>query len=317
MPRGLKGRFTPAESGVYRITSKSDAPVDAWIFLEDNTQYYIYEDNEKLFMITEASVNNCSMVVYLEAGVDYYIDIAYEDVYGYGTIEYRIDRIGESYESFVLAAPGFFTYYEAEEGSGAINEIVALSIDVALDDDAFYREKLADGSLGSLLYAEFNLAMPIFSHSILEIIEEGGFNFALTDDDHYVLNYLKAWTPEGESYTDYTYDGFFKEKFMNLWGADNYATYYELYKPDEVLAGIYHGSGEDYTAEMRAYAARIHTEQSAGENPELIGCIEVDQRLAELLQLLMDKYTFSGVEISWAKLCFYYKQLPAPVSAVE
>ena len=35
----------------------------------------------------------------------------------------------------------------------------------------------------------------------------------------------------------------------------------------------------------------------------------VDARLAELLQMLMDKYTFAGVENSWTKLCYYYDEL--------
>ena len=45
--------------------------------------------------------------------------------------------------------------------------------------------------------------------------------------------------------------------------------------------------------------------------PELEGCVPVDARLAELLQALMDKYTFSGVDYSWAKLCYYYQHLGA------
>ena len=39
------------------------------------------------------------------------------------------------------------------------------------------------------------------------------------------------------------------------------------------------------------------------------GLGSVDQELAELLQLLMDKYTFKNVEHSWTKLCYYYETL--------
>ena len=35
----------------------------------------------------------------------------------------------------------------------------------------------------------------------------------------------------------------------------------------------------------------------------------VDEALAALLQALMDKYTFNGVDFSWAKLCYYYQHL--------
>jgi hypothetical protein len=39
--------------------------------------------------------------------------------------------------------------------------------------------------------------------------------------------------------------------------------------------------------------------------------VAVDVRLAELLQTLMDKYTFAGVDYSWAKVCYYYQHLGA------
>ena len=47
------------------------------------------------------------------------------------------------------------------------------------------------------------------------------------------------------------------------------------------------------------------------DHPELEGCVPVDARLAELLQTLMDKYTFAGVDDSWAKLCYYYQHMGA------
>ena len=35
----------------------------------------------------------------------------------------------------------------------------------------------------------------------------------------------------------------------------------------------------------------------------------VTERLAELLQMVMDKYTFQNVDHSWTKLCYYYDYL--------
>ena len=43
------------------------------------------------------------------------------------------------------------------------------------------------------------------------------------------------------------------------------------------------------------------------ETSELYGCVKVDAEFGKILELLMDKYTFAGVEYSWAKLCYYYK----------
>ena len=61
-----------------------------------------------------------------------------------------------------------------------------------------------------------------------------------------------------------------------------------------------YGDGEDCTAEAQAYAQKMITEG------ELAGFVPVDARLAELLQMLMDKYTYAGVEYSWLKMCCYY-----------
>ena len=89
---------------------------------------------------------------------------------------------------------------------------------------------------------------------------------------------------------------------------------------EDVLQGIYHGQGEDLTAEMQEIfdASVIYTDENKTNivypdgHPELQGCIAVNERLAEILQMLMDKFTFNGVENSWLKLCYYYKPLTAP-----
>ena len=46
-------------------------------------------------------------------------------------------------------------------------------------------------------------------------------------------------------------------------------------------------------------------EEVIAEGDARIGCVAVDAELAKILQQLMDKYTFEGVENSWLKLCYY------------
>jgi lipid A disaccharide synthetase len=46
-------------------------------------------------------------------------------------------------------------------------------------------------------------------------------------------------------------------------------------------------------------------EEVIAEGDARIGCVAVDAELANILQQLMDKYTFEGVENSWLKLCYY------------
>ena len=56
--------------------------------------------------------------------------------------------------------------------------------------------------------------------------------------------------------------------------------------------------------ELKSYIAKI--EKAPVERK---GCVAVDERLAEILQHLMDKFTFKGVEQSWLKVCYYYDSL--------
>jgi hypothetical protein len=72
----------------------------------------------------------------------------------------------------------------------------------------------------------------------------------------------------------------------------------------DIFAGKYHGDGPDCTEEIKSYLSKM--ENSPEERK---GCVPVDERLAEMLGLLMDKYTFEGVDQSWLKLCFYYDYL--------
>ena len=98
------------------------------------------------------------------------------------------------------------------------------------------------------------------------------------------------------------------------WGAD-FEAEWENHQADDVLAGVFHGAGANYTLEMQAiYDANIKYDADGNLEydascPERQGCVAVDARLAELLQMLMDKYTFPGVDHSWTKLCYYYEYL--------
>ena len=97
----------------------------------------------------------------------------------------------------------------------------------------------------------------------------------------------------------------------STWG-EKYDAKYADYKIDDILIGKFHN---DFTEEMRAiYDANIVYDENGEldyekDNPERQGCVAVDARLAELLQLIMDKYSFENVENSWTKLCYYYEYL--------
>ena len=295
MPRGLLYKFVPERSGAYRITSNSAWQVDGWIFNGDRTEYYVHEGGERMYY----DPNNISMVVYFEAGKDYYIDIAFYDVYQVGGFTFSVEFLGASYDHFTVCAPGYFTFPDGEiveDGLGELAEILSGGIKVALGDDGYYHELRTDGTLGSVIYADFVGLTAIFSHSIESMIDRGAFNFAVTESDQEILNYMAL-------YGDGT-----REKLKEIWG-EEFDSLAEIYMLDEVLAGKTHGRGEDLTAEIRTYLDKKLP--ASEDHPELEGCVAVDARLAELLQTLMDKYTFAGVDYSWAKLCYYYQHLGA------
>ena len=388
MPRGLFYKFTPAQSGTYLITSTAPdekkpgtfIDCEAWIFKEDGignkTPWYTYANIDRNNVGEKGDMSNVYMIAYLEAGEDYFINIAYGDVYQEGTIGFRVERLGgEGIYRFSMASPGYFT--ALEDSAGGLTETVSGGIDLVLGNDGYWREKRTDGRDGSLIYADFTRPTGIFSQSLEQIIEIGGFNLSTTENDEYIRAlrkstqaneyfldlYLRAtWGNEySAKYAEYKVDEVLEgvyhgaldsdgkptksaedefilalladmaddttyntdANFLNFlkkyWG-ESYAEHMESYKVEEVLAGIYHGPKDahgnniDYTDEILAYLDKVIVEgyneqlgETIAKGDDRIGCVIVDAGLAELLQILMDKYTFEGVENSWAKLCYYHQ----------
>lgn len=300
LPRGFWARFVPDKSGVYRITTTYNdyaGSLNAWIFSRDGQVLYEYDGGEMQHYLY-ADGNDITMVVYLEAGVDYYIDIApyIGEAANPGYIVYDLDFLGASYDYFASCSPGPHTY---EEGSG---QTIIRGIDVEVADDGYYHhvlERDAEGNVtkwGSIVYAYFDGGTVCFSQSIRQMIEMKAFDFSYTDYDLEILSYLQQHDGDVEAT-----DAFLRE----LWGSEYDQKAIE-YKVEDVYAGIYHGTAGDLTDEVRAYLDKVIYSNT---NPELNGCVAVDARLAEILHMLMDKYVFEDVDFSWQKLCFYYQYL--------
>ena len=387
MPRGLYSKFTPKQSGTYLISSTAPGTkpgtfidCEAWIFTEENLEtfnkeerapWYTYVNVDRNNIGLDRDMSNVYMVVYLEANKDYYIDIAYGDVYQTGTISFRVERLGgEGVYRFSLASPNAFT--SLLDDAGNFTETISGGIELELKNGYWY-EKRTDGRHGSMLYADFTRSTGIFGdgQGIAELIEKGAFNFATDENDDYILNLMKSYqaynyyldlylrdlwgaeyaakteeykvsevltgtyhgtlgddgkptASEKDTYildlrngmatnTEYNNNANFKEFLKNYWG-ESYQEYAEIYKVEDVLAGRYHGSGEDYTSEISKYLSKVikvgynsQLGETIAEGDERIGCVVVDENLANVLQVLMDKYTFEGIENSWAKLCYYHQ----------
>lgn len=326
MPRGLMGKISPTVSGTYLIVSNTYnevtntyAECDSWIFVEgangDRECWLTYDNIDKANLTSEnPDTSNCYILAYLEAGKDYYIDIAYYDVYGEGTINYRVEYLGgEGYYRFTLASPPFFTTLESASGE-ITSYIISGGIALELGADGIWREKRTDGREGSILYADFVNKTPLFSHSIMDMIEQGAFDFSRTAEDQFILDCISLYGSI-EACDEY---------LRKTWG-DDYAENAEIYKLDEVYeiylnGGSYHGAGKNYTETMKKYLDNVIVEgynellgETIAANDLRIGCVVVTAELAEILQLLMNKYTFMNgvepnqtpIENSWAKLCYY------------
>ena len=322
LPRGKVAKFVPTKSGAYRITSRGDAVsgIEGWIFydtIDKEIADHVFEGGERMYTDT----NNVSMVVYMEAGKSYYIDICFWDMYETGVIAYDIEFLGESYDLFTVCAPGYFTY-DSDATGDAMYYLIAKGIPVVLGEDGYYYEDLgkdANGKqkYGSAIYVDF-VGTNIFSGPIATVqaynedgsaqmdaqgnpvmisgmIDMGNFDFSKDENDMYILSFLDQFDGDVDA-TD--------EHLRELWGAE-YDDYAAIYQVNDVYEGKYHGTGEDLTEDIKAYLSKVITTGAE----EVRGCVKVDARLAEILQQLMDKYTFQGVEYSWLKLCYYYDHL--------
>lgn len=302
MPRGMLAEFKPSRSGVYRITSRTDdnREVEGWIFDENLEQLFVYEHQERMY----DDQKNVSMLYYMEAGKSYYIDIAFWDVYGEGNIYYDIEYVGTKAMPFMLCSPGYFTYDSNATGD-AMYYLITEGPKVVLRDDGYYYEDLGKDSsgnqrYGSKIFCDFVGNTSIFPNSTIAtvgqiegMIDLGGFDFSKTEQDLEILSYLEENNGDEEATRKY---------LKTLWN-EEYDANAKEYKIDDVFAGRYHGEGPDLTREIRMYLDKMET---SGDHR---GCVAVDERLAEILQMLMDKYVFADVENSWLKLCYYYKTI--------
>ncbi len=311
LPRGMMAEFIPATSGAYRITTRANsvAGVEGWVFNDQMEQIYVYESAERMYNDTD----NISMVLYMEAGKSYYIDICFWDMYETGTIEYDSEPLC-CYLLCRACAPGFFTY-DSDATGDAMYYLITLGIDIVLGEDGYYYEDLGNGKKGSAIYVDFVGTTGVFSTPVTTVpsynadgtvakdaegnpimitgmIDMGGFDFSKNENDDYVCSFLKQFDYDVEA-TD--------AHLREMWGAD-YDAYAEIYQLEDVYEGKYHGKGEDLTEEIRSYVDKMEKGPKERE-----GCVKVDKRLAEILQMAMDKFTFENVENSWLKMCYYYE----------
>ncbi len=320
IPRGYLYEFIPEKSGVYRFTTtNTKLETIGWIFSGNDAEWIangdriLYTDSDQgerfcrelLIEKTTTDENgntktelvldtlNSSMVAYMEAGTPYYVDFAYYEPTASGSFNFSVVYLGEKYDYFISASAGPFSFELNDDGTQG--DTIAVAIDVMKGSDGYYYHKKADGTQGSLIYADFYMTTSVFtSNTLKDMIEKGAYNFTLSELDHEAI---AAWESAGKD----------EDKLREKWGAEA-DSLWAHYQMDDIIKGKYHGTGEDMTEIARTYLDKI-IDDVTQDNAELQGCVPVDEQLMKLLWKLMDKYTFAGVENSWCKLCYYYDYL--------
>ncbi len=260
MPRGLLYKFVPTVSGVYRVNSKSNKEVVGWIFVGTSHEWmsnqnertiladfeteerfcpYLYIKDDEAGTLTYDN-NNVSLVAYMEAGKSYYIDIAYYDMYKYGTFEFDIMYEGATKNDyFIQASPGPLTYIESS--NGGISQPIAIGIDYAVDPSDGYVhhviERDDEGNVtkwGSIIYADFSLPTTYFtSQSIVELNKINAFNFAIDELDREALVLLETIKIYG------------RNAIINKWIAEDTSDASDADKKKNATAKWYDGGYDD------------------------------------------------------------------------
>ena len=227
MPRGYLYKFVPTTSGVYRVTSKSDKEVNGWIFTGTNEEWAENEGDRTILTSDEVAerytpellidpdgdgkyhidTTNVSLVAYMEAGKEYFIDIAYYDVYEVGTFTFDITWVGNSFGHFIQASPGPITYIESADGG--MGQLIAGGIDVdfkTVDGVEYAYQVLArdeNGNVtkwGEMIYADFYYPTTLFqSQSVEALIKANAFNYNITERDREALILLDSIKLDGKA----------------------------------------------------------------------------------------------------------------------
>jgi hypothetical protein len=181
-----------------------------------------------------------------------------------------------------LVSSGFFTSSDDE-----MSDIITGGVKVELNkEDGLYHVVSGAKADNSLVYCDVKVFTAIFTQSLEDML-------ILSEDP----NSTNAKRP-----FDFRYDSLGEALFNengNWIDENGNEILDENGQPISAQAG-------DATAAVRAY---INEYMITDENSELYGMVTVNEAFAGILQSLMDKFTFAGVENSWTKLCHYYLYL--------
>jgi len=302
-------KFTPTESGVYKIYS-SEVPetqaVQIWLY-DDATSaldplaycgdYYVTRDGK--------GEQNFELYYYLTAGHTYYFDIAL-DMPAKLKFKFTVENVGASASVLLPAAYPDYVMIVDKDGNPVLDQNGNVQFDVnnpvefTKDSDGYYRAVNPDGSVGSYIYLD--LIYPNAAMGTLSI-------------EKMLDKYIPDPGKPGTNLTFKTFD-FTSTVVYSYDKVNEYFTYGVMEKLN-TLEGV----GErfkDYTARLKQIIA-----DEAEKTGETRGMVKVNDEIKEILDLFMqlrvnmvmyenDTLIFEEVtENEWLRYCWYYRQYDA------
>ncbi|MBQ7368498.1 MAG: TlpA family protein disulfide reductase [Clostridia bacterium] len=237
VPLGIKHKFTPQKSGVYRFRSlfdKSAAGISAsvdpqcWIVAKDKTTFLAYNDDNLLDVL--GNPDNFEIYLYLEKDEPYYALFAMF-LNAIGKFDLEIEYIGESYAHLTNAATGPYSYNTVTSETFVPNAKTA-----KLGEDGYYHvvEKDENGNevLGSKLYVDLTHATYLFPSDTLQNLIENAKHYGIEKR----LFYLDDGQGGKKDYTPIMQKYLLKALFNGT--AENGGSLYGLVEIDETLMDI-------------------------------------------------------------------------------
>ena len=311
LPRGFIFGFTPTKSGVYKFYSTEEMlETIGWICDENGNAIAETDYGLRIFaeQVTKGEELDMNFVahIYLEEGKTYLFRAAFYDIYEYSEITVAIEYLADKIELLTIASPGLFTstddemtdlisgnYVDFELKDGYYHVKDSLSTDTFVYCDVLYINNIFNN--GTPIKDLVDSKMKPFDFSLNENnqsnFDENGYYKVEVEDEvtGVITSYFVCYDKDNKAYL-------VEEVGENGYTEENGYTYYRFTKEEiEAL---------DRTEFVKNY---IKENMITDETSELYGCVKVDAEFGKILELLMDKYTFAGVEYSWAKLCYYFK----------
>lgn len=315
LPRGMYFGFTAKKSGVYKFYSTvKDLETEGWICDKDGNVIADSDEYLRSFakaLSTGGSIDdNFIAYIYLEEGQSYVFVGAFYDLYEFNTLTVEVMYVTEKMELLTGASPAYFT-----TSDDAMTDIISGNfVEVKLGTDGYYHV-IGSNATDDLVYCDIKYVNNITNTSLEDVLNiYNGFDFTkdefgkpIFDENGYYLvttsdengNMISCYVCEDADGQQY----YVKEIGIDGYTEENGYTYLKF--TEEQIANM---KNKDYKEYVTNY---IKDNMITDENSELYGCVKVDEEFASVLDLLMGKYTFAGVEQSWLKLCYYYKYVGA------